>query len=156
MSVSMQGISFHAFAAVMTFTVLAFPTPTDLVDRIKAQFSDSKVTEIKSFPTIEGHNPPLNSVIDAKEFVPVISACVVGEEAGFRSADRACSVALTELAEATGDVQIAERITQDKQAVELATSFYCRAKWAESYRFGRFFDVYDCMGSNDPLAQPLD
>ena len=44
----------------------------------------------------------------------------------------------------------------DEAILQVATSFYCRAKWTEAKRFGRAFDINDCMGSDLLLAQPLD
>lgn len=156
MPVSMQGFAFHTFAAVMTFTVLAFPTPSDLIHLVSEQFQDRKLNEIRSFPTIEGYEPPVNSLIDTQEFVPVISACVVEARAGEDFDPEPCNQALDQLAQMTGNRPAAERITSDEEALRLATTFYCRAEWVEAQRFGRFFDLNKCMGPNLSLAQAVE
>ncbi len=156
MPVSMQGFAFHTFAAVMTFTVLAFPTPSDLYGLVSEQFSDGKINEIRSFPTVEAYQPPVNSFIDTQEFIPVISACVVKARFGEEFDPVGCEQALYELAEVTGDRPAAGRIIRDQETLRLATAFYCRAEWAEAKRHDRKFDLNKCMGPNLSLAQAVD
>ena len=156
MRVDMQGFAFHTFAAVMTFTVLTFPTPSDLYNTVASRFADNSLQEINSFPTIEGNEPPVNTFVDTEEFVPVIAACVVAAQDPSSFDPIQCEDAIQQLAVVTGSPPAATRIATDEAVLQVATSFYCRAEWAEARRFGRTFDVNDCMGSDLVLAQPLD
>ena len=155
MRVDMQGFAFHTFAAVMTFTVLAFPTPSDLYNTVASRFADNSLQEINSFPTIEGNEPPVNTFVDTEEFVPVIAACVVAARDSASFDPIKCEDAIQQLAAETGSPPAAARIATDEAILQVATSFYCRAKWTEAKRFGRAFDINDCMGTDLPLAQPI-
>lgn len=156
MPVSMQGFAFHTFAAVMTFTVLAFPSPSDLYNSVVTRFSDHKINEIRSFPSVEGYQPPVNSFIDTAEFLPVISACVVNARSDDQFDPEPCQEALDGLSLVTGTTPAASRITRDGEALRLALSFYCRAEWAYAEQRGQIFDLNNCMGSNLSLAQQVD
>lgn len=152
----MQGFAFHTFAAVMTFTVLAFPTPSDLYNTVASRFSDTTLNEIRSFPTIEGYAPPVNNLVDSQEFIPVISACVVRARSTETFDPNECQAALSGLEAVTGTVPAVARITTDQEALKIATSFYCRAEWANQQRLGHTFDLNNCMGQYLAVAQALD
>lgn len=156
MRVDMQGFAFHTFAAVMTFTVLAFPTPSDLYHTVAARFSDTSLNEIRSFPTIEAYDPPVNSFVDSQEFVPVISACIVDARSSSGVDPSRCDAALSSLENITGTTPAVTRITTDQEALKIATAFYCRAEWTEMQRLGRTFDLNNCMGPYLAVAQAVD
>lgn len=156
MPIKMQGFVFHTFAAVMTFTVLAFPTPSDLYNTVASRFADTSLNEIRSFPTIEGYQPPINNLVDSQEFLPVIEACLVPVRGDVGSTPERCDEALSDLTILNGSTPAISRITTDTEALKVATSFFCRAQWTEQRRLGHNFDLDNCMGQYLAVAQALD
>ena len=156
MPIKMQGFVFHTFAAVMTFTVLAFPTPSDLYNTVAARFANTSPNEIRSFPTIEGYQPPINNLVDSQEFIPVIQACIVPARSETGSDPVRCEEALYDLAVLTGSTPAISRITTDEEALKVATAFFCRSEWADQQRLGHNFDLDNCMGQYLAVAQDLD
>lgn len=155
MPIKMQGFAFHTFAAVMTLTVLAFPTPSDLYNTVAARFSDTSLNEIRSFPTVEGYSPPVNNLVDSQEFVPVIRACLVDARSASGNDPVECSEALSDLEVRTGSTPAISRITTDGEALKVATAFFCRAQWSEQQRLGHDFDLDNCMGQYLAVAQQV-
>lgn len=142
----MQGITSHAFAAVMTFTVLTFPTPSDLVDAFQGRpHHVEKTIEIGQFPTLVAYEPPVNNMLAPDDLFPVVSACIIPGSERPVAASPDCQTALDRLADATGVPQTVDRIAYDAEALILASTYFCRAQWAEAMRVGETFDPTGCI-----------
>lgn len=147
MTFHMNGFASHALAAVMTFTVLTFPTPSDLMRAIRAETSP---TPLGSLPTLEGISPPKDVALSVSKLYPAIASCVpVDGKLGELST--ACMEALDAIQDPSARDPFI-RITQDPKAAELAVSFYCRSLWAEKTRRGESFDASGCLAPLSALA----
>lgn len=140
----MQGFTAHLFAAGMTFTVLTFPTPGDLMKALSGAPSE-EAQEIKRFPAMQADNPPIDASISMEEYLPVVSACFVPDSMASAGTEE-CASAIAAVRGVDGPEAVA-RITSDQEMLRIAQTFYCRSLWAESLRDRRSFDAGLCLQS---------
>lgn len=152
-SIMMNGITAHAFAAIMTATVLVFPSPKDLYRTI---FPTEPVAETasmvsggveRSFPSILSVDTPATLIEEALDY------CAADLSGTLPIHVSECQ-AIMELATARiGSNQSAPELASAEQKLQLTRSLYCRNLWADAHRNDRIFDVKACQSLTQPLAE---
>ena len=141
----MQGFTAHLFAAAMTFTVLTFPTPGDLLKALQGTPSEG-AQEIKRFPTLEASDPPLDALVSVEEYLPVVSACFLPDSMSEAHGSESCAAAIA-VVRGPHEDSVIDRITTDEEALQIAQTFFCRSLWAEALRNRTDFNAVECLRS---------
>lgn len=151
----MNGMTSHAFAAIMTATVVMFPSPEDLYRTV---FPTEPVPETasmvsggveRSFPSILTADAPAALIEEALDY------CAADLSGTLPIHVSECQ-AIMELATARiGSNQSAPELASAEQKLQLTRSLYCRNLWADARRDDRIFDVTACQSLTPPLAEAI-
>ena len=151
---TMNGMISHAFAAVMTATVVMFPTPKDLWETVteKPMTADqARVIEtgvIRSFPTSLSERTPISEIASALDFcannfaspLPVyVAEC---EALMFYTAQRLMA-----------DPSMINDLVARR--LDLAMALYCRQQWAGARQINGAFNIDACREDRARLADQL-
>lgn len=139
----MQGFTAHLFAAAMTFTVLTFPTPDDLLKAIQGAPSE-EAQELKRFPSLEATDPPLDALVSMEEYLPVVAACFLPDGTNEAHGTESCAAAIA-VVRGPHEDSVIDRITTDEEALQIAQTFFCRSLWAEALRNRADFNTIECL-----------
>lgn len=148
----MNGITAHAFAAVMTATVVLFPTPSDLWDTVTRKPISSERARV------------LDTGVDRPELVsltPQTSTSAITEAleycaenfSGLLSAQVAeCQSLMAFAARRIGREADTPQAVAIENQLSLTITLYCRHQWADAQQFNRPFDIQDCQNGLAGLA----
>lgn len=150
----MNGMTSHAFAAIVAATVVMFPTPQDLWHTIPPGPTVSEANIVgagasRVFPV------SLSPETTTPDLVAALKYCADDFSGTLSIYTTEClqvmSLSTSRLQNATGD-RTARRA---RESLSLAQALYCRQQWANAQTSQRVFDVAGCLTESPRLAEPV-
>lgn len=149
----MNGMVSHAFAAVMTATVVMFPTPHDLwetMTRAPVTPDQARVLQAgieRSFPVIVSEDLSITEINQGLDY------CAANFSRLLPVHIQECQELLEVAALVIGDGPSSPESKAADRRLTLAMSHLCRHQWASANSTERTFDVVECKAGIAPLAE---
>jgi len=150
---TMNGMISHAFAAIMTATVVMFPTPKDLWETItdnpltadQARVIDSGV--IRTFPANLSERTTLAEINAALDY------CANNFASHLPVHVAECETLMLFATQRIAEVPSPENASL-AQRLDLTLALYCRQQWAGVRQLNAAFDIDACRADRTRLADP--
>jgi hypothetical protein len=147
-TIIMQGVT-TLFAAVMTVTVINFPTPSDLREALRST-NEADAISLQSGGTEPLLPEPVDGNLTTDEVTSQLQACSDSLAAAVPYGLEDCRKTLV----VSRDMIERTEVANDLRAkFDLTMALFCRVNWVEQTSEGEPFDVKTCKGVALALAE---
>lgn len=151
-NIIMNGMTSHAFAALMTATVVMFPTPEDLWKTVMNRPLSAEDASLVSGGVERLFPVALSAATPTQQLTTALGYCADDLSGTLPVHTEECigimGLAAQRIAAAPTDPDLA--LTEQK--LRLARSLYCRQQWAGAMSSESTFDVIQCQTESPGLA----
>lgn len=149
----LNGITAHAFAAIMTATVVVFPTPKDFWQTVTGSENPIVASRVSRGPAFELPHT-LTERTTTQEANETLAVCSTNFRSLTETQVADCQGFMAYAARQIGSAVRSPEIEVLDQRLRLSITVYCRHKWASALGVREDFDPDTCQNGLARLADP--